>query len=189
MGMFDTLIFDRPIPCPKCGAEIRSDQTKAFECTLDEYRIGDCVAHAEESRIVRDELFCWQCKAFTGTHYYLAVYRGILVGIEQAREAAEAVLRGFSFEKLLLWYHDLYRQRERARGETHRAETFMRQVCEWFEGDYDKLAPEDRRSLLFIWNRDILEKSETPLAALHHFLAEREAEAKAGDDNGQMSLW
>jgi hypothetical protein len=115
MGMFDTIIFDRPIPCAKCGAEIRSDQTKAFECTLDEYRIGDCIAHAEESRIVRDELFCWQCKEFTGTHYYLAVYRGILVGIEQEREAAEALLRSFSFEKLLLWYHDLYRQRERAR--------------------------------------------------------------------------
>jgi hypothetical protein len=41
MGMFDTIIFDRPIPCPKCGAAIRSDQTKAFECTLDDYRIGD----------------------------------------------------------------------------------------------------------------------------------------------------
>ncbi len=28
-----------------------------------------------------------------------------------------------------------------------------------------------------------------PLAARHHFLAAREAEAKAGDDDGQMSLW
>ena len=53
MGMFDTIIFNRPIPCPKCGAEIRSDQTKAFECTLDDYRIGDCIAHAEEIRIDR----------------------------------------------------------------------------------------------------------------------------------------
>ncbi len=45
--MLDTIIFDRPIPCLKCGAEICSDQTKAFECTLDDYRIGDCVARAE----------------------------------------------------------------------------------------------------------------------------------------------
>lgn len=189
MGMFDTIILDPPIPCPKCGAEIRSDQTKAFDCTLDEYRIGDCIAHAEEIRIVRDELFCEQCKAFTGTHYYLAVYRGILVSIEQRREVAEALLHSFNFEKLLLWYHDLYRQRERARSETHRAEMFMHNVCEWFEGGYDKMAPEDRRSLLFVWNRDILDKSDTPLAALHHFLAQREAEAKAADDNGQISLW
>lgn len=189
MGMFDTIIFDRPIPCPKCGAEIRSDQTKAFECTLDEYRVGDCIAHAEEIRIVGDELFCGQCRGFTGTRYYLAVYRGILVGIEQEREAAEALLRSFSFEKLLLWYHDLYRQRERARGDNRRAEAFMRNVCEWFERGYDKMPPEDRRSLLFFWNRDILEKSETPLAALHQFLAQGEAEAKVGDDDGQMRLW
>ncbi len=189
MGMFDTILLDPPIPCPTCGAEIRSGQTKAFDCTLDVYRIGDCIAHAEEIRIVRDELYCEQCRAFTGTYYYLAVYRGILVGIEQTREAAEAILRSFSFEKLLLWYHDLYRQRVRARSETHRAEMFMHNVCDWFEGGYDKMAPEDRRSLLFIWNRDILDKSDTPLAALHHFLAQREAEANAGDDNEQISLW
>ena len=31
MGMFDTIIFDRPIPCPKCEAAIRSERTKTFE--------------------------------------------------------------------------------------------------------------------------------------------------------------
>jgi hypothetical protein len=188
MGMFDTILFDRPIPCPKCGAEIRSDQTKAFECTLDDYRIGDCIAHAEEIRIVGDELYCEACKAFT-TRYYLAVYRGVLVGIEQEREAAEALVRSFNFEKLLLWYHDLYRKRQRALADNRRAEAFMRQVCEWFDGGHAKQAPEGLGSLRFFLSRDILEKSDTPLAALHHFLAEREAEAKAGDDNGQMSLW
>ncbi len=39
MSMFDTISFDRPIPCPKCGAKIGSDQTQAFECILDEYRL------------------------------------------------------------------------------------------------------------------------------------------------------
>ena len=37
MGMFDTIIFDRPILCPKCGAEVRSHQTKAFECMHADY--------------------------------------------------------------------------------------------------------------------------------------------------------
>jgi inhibitor of KinA sporulation pathway (predicted exonuclease) len=50
----------------------------------------------------------------------------------------------------------------------------MRQVCEWFEGGYDKQAPEGLGSLRFFLSRDILEKSDTPLAALHHFLAELE---------------
>ena len=188
MGMFDTIIFDRPIPCPKCGAEIRSDQTKAFECTLDDYRIGDCIAHAEEIRIVGDDLYCDACKAFT-TRYYLAVYRGVLVGIEQEREAAEALLRSFNFEKLLLWYHDLYRKRQRALAAT----VARKRSCARFASGSRAATTSRRRkvwrSLLFFWSRDIFEKSETPLAALHHFLAEREAEAKAGDDNGQMSLW
>jgi len=151
-------------------------------------RIGDCVAHAEEIRIVGDDLYCDACKAFT-TRYYLAVYRGVLIGIEQEREAAESLLGSFNFEKLLLWYHDMYRKRERARGATHRAEMFIHSVCEWFEGGYDQQAPEGLGSLRFFLSRDILAKSDTPLAALHHFLAEREAEVKAGDDNGQMSLW
>ena len=182
MGMFDTIIFDQPIPCPNCGAAIRSDQTKAFESTLEDYRIGDCIAHAEEMHIVRDELYCDQCRQFTGAFYYLAVYRGILVGIETDREAAEAHLRSFSFEKLLLWYHDLYAQRQRARAETRRAEAFMHNVCERFEQGYDKMAPEDQRSLLFLWNREILENSDSPLAALRRFLADREVAPLDGDE-------
>jgi hypothetical protein len=190
MGMYDTIIFARPIPCSKCGAEIRSDQIKAFDCALHEYRIGDCIAHAEEIRVVSDELYCEECKAYT-THYYLAVHRGVLVGIEQEREAAELLLRSFNFEKLLLWYHDLYHKRQRTLADNRRAAAFMRNVCEWFGGGYDKLAPEDEpiRRWLFIWDRKLLEQSETPLAALRHFLSERAAEEGAGDDAGQLSLW
>lgn len=65
----------------------------------------------------------------------------------------------------------------------------MRQVCEWFEGGYDKQAPEGLGSLRFFLSRDILAKSEAALAALRQFLAQREAEAKGGNDSGQMRLW
>ena len=96
---------------------------------------------------------CGACKAFT-TRYYLAVYRGVLIGIEQEREAAEALVRSFNFEKLLLWYHDLYHKRQRTLADKRRAEAFMRQVCEWFEGGYDKLAPEGLGSSRFFLSRD-----------------------------------
>ena len=136
-------------------------------------------------------MYCSQCRSETGKRYYLAVYRGILVGIEQEREAAEALLRSFSFEKLLLWYHDLYQTRERPRADNRHAEAFMRNVCEWFERGYDKMAPEDepKRRWLFIWDRDVLEQSDSPLAALRRFLAERAAQEKSGDDAGQLSFW
>lgn len=58
----------------------------------------------------------------------------------------------------------------------------MHNVCEWFEQGYDKMAPEDRRSLLFLWNREILENSENPLVALRRFLADRQAATLDGDD-------
>ena len=184
MGMFDTILFDQPILCPKCGAEITSDQTKAFECTLDEYRIGDCIAHAEEIRVVRDELFCGQCKKFTEQHYYLVVYRGILAGIEEDLESAERRLRTFGFETLILWYHDLYAKLQQALGDTHRAGGFMSEVCEWFEKGYDRMTTEERdKLLLVVWNREILESSPNPLAALRQFLVkqEREQEQAATD--------
>ena len=50
----------------------------------------------------------------------------------------------------------------------------MRNVCEWFERGYDKMTPEDepKRRWLFIWDRDVLDQSDGPLAALRRFLAQ-----------------
>lgn len=61
MGMFDTIHFEKPIACAVCQAEIPSIQTKAFDCALDDFRIGDCIGHAEEIRIVRESLYCTAC--------------------------------------------------------------------------------------------------------------------------------
>jgi predicted RNA-binding Zn-ribbon protein involved in translation (DUF1610 family) len=44
MGMFDTIVFDRPIPCPKCGAEIRSNQSRGQGSTIN--RPARCGGHA-----------------------------------------------------------------------------------------------------------------------------------------------
>ncbi len=48
MGMFDTIYFDKPYICPVCQGEIHSVQVKAFENMLEDYRVKDCVGHAEE---------------------------------------------------------------------------------------------------------------------------------------------
>ena len=80
MGMFDIIYFDKPYLCPKCRTKIGSTQTKAFEKMLMNFHVKDCVAHAEEIRVVKEELFCDKCSKFTGRHVYIAVFRGILVG-------------------------------------------------------------------------------------------------------------
>lgn len=171
MGLYDTIVLEPPVRCPRCGADIRDVQTKAFDCALGTYRVGDCIAHAEESHLIREELFCEQCRAFTGACSYIAVYRGILVGCTPDHETAEALLRGLDLEQLILLYHDLYRRYAQTDSENLRAKCFMRDVCEWFEEGYDKMPTGGKGTLRFLLNSRLLEASASPLEALRRFLA------------------
>ncbi len=108
MGMFDTIHFEKPRECPECGGDINSVQTKKFGRLLNDYRIGDCIDHAEESRVTREKLHCGNCSEVIEKYVYLAVDRGILVGVEDSREEAEKVLGNTGKEKLVLMYHDLH---------------------------------------------------------------------------------
>lgn len=131
MGMFDTIHFTQPLVCVACQAPIASTQTKVFDCALDDFRIGDCVGHAEELRVVREGLYCTACRAIDQQFVYFVVYRGILVDVALDLASAEAQLRSFSFERLLFWYHDLYAKREAERRERWEVEGFLREVVRW----------------------------------------------------------
>jgi hypothetical protein len=176
MGMFDTVHFLQPLTCAACQAEITSTQTKAFENILEDYHIGDCIAHAEELRIVREGLFCEKCRVFDGQHVYFVVYRGILTDITQDLAEAETQLRSFSFERLLLWYHDQYTKRIQERARRHEVERFLKDTREWFAEGYDQQPPEKGsfRSLIFLHNHDILERSATALEAIQLYFQDRE---------------
>lgn len=65
--MFDTIYFDRAYTCQKCQKRIYSTQTKEFENLLESFHVKDCVGHAEEIRIVKEELFCDSCSGLSGT--------------------------------------------------------------------------------------------------------------------------
>lgn len=174
MGMYDTIRFDSAIPCSVCQAEIDSTQTKAFDCTLATYRVGDCVAHAEEIRVVREGLYCHACRKFDKQFIFLAVYRGILVGVVDDMAAAEALLRTFSFEKLLLWYHDLFARLEGERRERWAVERFLHDVATWYEKGYDLMSEEERKKqwVVFLSAREVLEKSAGPVEAIRAYLNE-----------------
>ena len=63
------------------------------------------------------------------------------------------LLRSFSFERLLFWYHDQYAKREAERRDRLEVERFLHDVVRWYEDGYDQMAPEEhkqkRLSLLF----------------------------------------
>ena len=45
MGVYDTIIFKKPIVC-ECGNKIESTQIKEFECMMDTYHVGDMIPSA-----------------------------------------------------------------------------------------------------------------------------------------------
>jgi hypothetical protein len=181
MGMFDTVYFENPIACVVCQAPIISTQTKAFDCTLDNYRVGDCIAHAEETRIVRENLHCDACHTFDQQYVYLAVYRGILVDIALDLTTAEAQLRTFSFERLILWHHDLYAKRMDERRERLEVVRFLHEVAQWYEEGYDQMsqAERDKHWTIFFSQRPILESAASPLVAFRAYLDQQSVSEEA----------
>lgn len=176
MGMFDTIHFPQPLTCAACQAGISSTQTKAFENLLEDYHIGDCIGHAEELRIVREGLYCEKCRVFDRQYVYFVVYRGILTDITQDLAEAERQLRSFSFERLLLWYHDQYARRIQERERRQEVVRFLRDTREWFAEGHDQQPREENRfrTFFFLHNRDTLEQSATPLEAIQEFLRKLE---------------
>ncbi len=184
MGMFDTIVFDKAYVCSQCGAEIASTQTKAFEQTLRHYHVKDCISHAEDIRIVKEELHCSKCSKFVGKHVYITVVRGILVGVADTLQAAQSMLGDMSQEKMILWYHDLFkRYREEAR-ERWNALRFMGHVVEWFEKGYHKIGEADDAAKvrsLFIWDKEYLKEAREPLDAIKRYLTEKEKKDEEPD--------
>ena len=183
MGLFDVIHFPQPVMCVACQAEIASTQTKAFDPLQNDFHLGDCVGHAEEIRIVREGLFCDACHAYDEQFVYLVVYRGILVAVAADLATAEAQLRSFSFERLILWYHDLSAKRDDERRQRQALTRFLHDMLRWFEGKYEQMPAEKRKKhwFFFLQNSAILEKADDPLAAIRVYLEqmkEQESEAE-----------
>ncbi|GFP19080.1 hypothetical protein HKBW3S03_00584 [Candidatus Hakubella thermalkaliphila] len=98
MGMFDTVCFDKAYTCPLCHGKIDSIQVKEFENVLENYRVKDCPSHAEEIRIIKDELFCDTCSKHIGKSIYIVVGRGILLGIVDTLEEAKKLLNDLNLD-------------------------------------------------------------------------------------------
>lgn len=181
MGMFDMIYFDRPYLCPNCRSKIAFTQIKAFKRTLTNFHIKDGVSHAEEIRVVKEELFCNKCSEFTGQHVYIAVFRGILVGAANTLQDAQAMLNDMNLEKLTLWYHDLYKKYDKEVRKNEGVLRFLRNVVEWFEQGRHKKKNDKAASIgdiLFLFDKEYLKGAKDPLEAIKRFLAVKKKEEK-----------
>lgn len=171
MGMFDTIYFDKNYVCPLCGGKIESVQVKEFENILKKYRIKDCVAHAEDMRIVRNVLFCNKCLTSTGKKIYIVIGRGILLGITDTLDEATKLLNEMNLERIILWYHELYQRYMDEQREKASYRRFLDELHEWYSKRFYEI-PEDQKSRRFlcIWNRRHFEGALSPVEAIERFI-------------------
>lgn len=172
MGMFDTIYFEKTYDCPVCSSKIDCVQVKEFGNLLESYHIGDCVGHAEDVKIIKDDLFCDKCRGFTGQNVYIVVDRGILLGTSLNIEEARKLLDSMSFEKLTLWYHDLYKKYINERIDKNMYVRFLEDLREWYgEKLYEE--PPTGLSALHFWNLNDLKGAKDPVEAIERFLSYR----------------
>ena len=79
MGVHDTVHLDGPRAYPPCGRPIELVQLFE-EGVMDHFGVGDCIGHAEDLQVMREQLYCYACHE-RGPHVYLPVFRGILVAV------------------------------------------------------------------------------------------------------------
>lgn len=171
MGMFDTIYFDQPYFCPMCRGKIISTQTKEFENLLEDYYVKDCVSHAEEIRIIKEKLFCDHCSKHTGLNVYMVVNRGILLGTAATLEEARKLMDDFNLEKLILWYHDLYKRYIKERREKDSYIRFLDDLHEWFgEKLNEQPADVEAKQFRFFFNFKHLKGTLSPLESIGRFM-------------------
>ena len=133
MGMFDTLILDPPLVCPRCAKVHGSMQTKSFDSTLSVYRPGmiipGCPVH---SGILKDHTWC--CETETEKNEELSVWlilwHGIFAGYALDAESAELRLAKLDRLDLLGW---LDRMQKRAEKWEARYHSLYRDLSNWIE--------------------------------------------------------
>ncbi len=105
MGIFDTVRFDPPRPCPNCGTAIAEVQTKAFDPGLRDYRVGDVIVGSPIlSGVIREELYCPGCAATDRTSrrsVWFSIWHTLLVGVYDEPGQAEQRLQTVDRAELL----------------------------------------------------------------------------------------
>ena len=174
MGMFDTILLEPPMTCPKCGSPL-SIQTKLFDAVMQSYRIGDVVSSSPVLHgVLRDQAFCRNChqeEREPTTELYFVLWHSILAAVELTEEAAQKRLAEVDRLDLIRWLDAAQRRESEWR---RRFRSFYNDVDRWHEefkrSGADKSAPPDgdradRFAALFRLPDEIV-NAEDPLAEI-----------------------
>ena len=167
MGVHDIVRLDTPRQCLYCGHSIEEVQLDQ-EGSLEYYETGDCIGHAEEYGVRREQLYCPSCYE-PGAYVYLSVFHGILIGICDDLVDAKQMLHDSNLEVIFL-YHSLYKKyRSHRRTETG-LKNFMEELVQYFED------PTHQTAGMFFLNAKHLKGASSPMEAIRRFLAKLKEE-------------
>ncbi|MFP4430684.1 MAG: hypothetical protein ACLFPV_05500 [Spirochaetaceae bacterium] len=186
MGLFDTVLLDPPITCPRCGSDVEL-QTKLFDPGMITYRIGSILSGSPVlSGILKEQAYCAECRKAEReplVPVFLVVWHSILAGVELSEGAADARLYSVDRVDLIGWIDEAQRKERDWR---QRFRAFYNDVRKWHEhlkreaAKPDKAEP-DRASrtfaALFRLPPEILDAPD-PLGAI---LAEHKDTSKEED--------
>jgi len=164
MGMFDTIIFEKPIVC-ECGNKIESTQIKEFECMMDTYHVGDMIPSAPMFALFEEWEYCSKCKATI--EFYVACSYSIYLGVYSSYKEAKETIDSFGMEQLLKFYAQ--RVPNPNRGMFYQSDKqFMERVVEFYDTPQPKKEKEGKFASLFSSIHDF--KEETAIEAIKNYL-------------------
>ncbi len=166
MGMFDTVVFQKPIIC-KCGHKLESSKIKEFDCALDVYRVGDMIPSAPLFALFEEFDYCDSCSAHI--EFFVACSYGIYLGVFQSYREAKDNIDNFGMEELLKFYAKRVPPQRGLFNDS--SKRFMERLVEFYESSPKK--EEGRFSALFALHGF---EEETPLEAIKNYLKKDELE-------------
>jgi len=137
MGMFDTIIFPRPIKCTVCGKEQTSTQTKQFEKLMIHYEVGDVLPGSLITGIIEETFFCTheslkkQEIPSSTQSVYMAIWHNILIDVADIYEDADRKVRSFGTGDLYLLYQNLYMKRNHFRAKSNKVINWCKEYAEY----------------------------------------------------------
>ena len=116
--MFDTFYDDNAeIVCPTCNKSNKLSegvQSKSFDCTLDNYYVGDVVERIGTSPVVEDYEWCKHCKK--RIPIFFGFYNNIFIGLYPSFDTALNETKNFDlYHYYELMFYDKKKYQKRTR--------------------------------------------------------------------------
>ena len=188
MGMFDTIIFPRPIKCNECGKEHTSTQTKHFDKLMLHYEIGDVLPGSVITGIIEERLFCLheplqdeESKPSSNQSVYVALWHNILIDVVGTYEEADIKIRSFGTGDLYLLYQNLHKKRNHFRAKSNKVIRWCKEYSEYLTLSPDEQAKYREAKPLTTWiHSDVLHYIEDDFP-LQQFIRDIEAQKDFSD--------